>query len=194
MDEVGRLTRKGLVVILALVVLLAAGGAGAWYLVNEADDDDDDVDVTTGVSPSPTASPTATESPTPSPQPTASFLAEPETFPWGDVYYEFKTTEDDESYLNVYFVSEIEEEFLDKESEAEIETAAKDCVEDLFAKNLFAVSCYGFHSLEALEYAAPSPENGSFEYLCWRAFSSKSRVSVGTSARSGPQYEDQGCP
>ena len=90
------------------------------------------------------------------------------------------------NHLNVYFVTDA--------SEGEILTAATDCVDE-FSGDYYGVSCYGFDSEEALEFAEPNPENGGMTNRCWRAFFSDSEAAdEGTGAKAGAQYEELDCP
>ena len=197
-DEGGRLTRRGLIVILALVWLLAAGGTVAWYGLNKSDDEPDEVATSASPSGDSSLSPTAT----PSPSPSGGLFEEPEEFAWGDVYFQYRAETGGNKFVNTYFL--VDKAKTSEKSELKTYKAAKRCVREFLSDEEFVdkfltqpefgVSCYGFDSLKALEYANPSPVTGGMDHLCWRAFFSKSQISPGTGTSSGFQYEEEGCP
>lgn len=184
-NERGGLTRRGVGLLLILALLLAAGGTGAWLLLQESEDDDGSGDVVA------TPVPSASAETSPSPSPPGGFLDEPEEYAWGEIHFRYTAIRSGKRFANAYFLAE--------GAEAQIQAAAEDCVEEFltgesFRLRYFSASCYGFDSLEALEYADPNPNTGGMANLCWRAFYSKSKESEGSFDTSGSQYEEEGCP
>lgn len=169
-----RATKRGWIAL--LVVLVLAGGLGAWFLLGGDDEDE-----------TPSAQPTPRSAPTTVPG-TGGFVDPPEEEKWGTVHFRFEgERDDDEEVLSVYFVTN------EIATDLEILTKAKQCVK----RNLdeyFGVSCYGFDTEESLEAAEPNPQTGAMAFTCWRAFFSDSEVAdkPGKAVATGVTPEE--CP
>ena len=151
----------------ALVALLVAGAA-AWVAVEATRDE-------------------TTATPRPDIEGTGGFVEPPEEEEWGDVHFTFEAErDDDDTFLNVYFVRDA--------PPSRILTAAKKCVKEYLPEHL-GVSCYGFDTEEALEFAEPDPDTGGMEHRCWRAyFSDSDTAHKGTGVEAANLYETEGCP
>ena len=143
------------------MVVLLAGGLGAWFLIGS---DDDDGDGTVAAS---SSSPSASISAPETVPGTGGFLGSPRDEEWGTVHFEYEIERDDDESLNVYFVAE-------GASDQEILKRAKECVKANL-EGYFGVSCYGFETEEALQAANPSDQTGAMDFPCWRAFFSDSQ-------------------